>query len=321
MKALAINKIACVGSGVVGSSWATNFVMKGYPVCVYDVGQKQLDQAKNNIKKNLDILKKYNVITQHAAEKAVGLVTYTTSMEEAVNDAQFIQESGPESYEIKQRILAEIEKYAAPETIIASSTSGLLITEISKYAQHPERCVGCHPFNPPHIIPLVEITKGAKSDPELVQNVYDFYKLLGKEPIILQKESLGFVANRLQAALNREGVDLVNRGVCSVEDVDKAVCFGPGLRWALMGPNLIFQLGGGQEGIKGITTHINPSVEIWLADMAKWDKFPSDWPDVSQAGIDVEMANRPAEFGRTNEEIMEFRDRGLFELLKLHKKL
>jgi 3-hydroxyacyl-CoA dehydrogenase len=321
LKATEIRKIACVGSGVVGSSWATNFVMKGYPVWVYDVNKTQLDNAKNNIRKNLDILKKYNVITPQFADKAASLVKYTTSMEEAVKDVQFIQESGPESYQIKQLILAEIEKYTSPETIIASSTSGLLMTEIAKHARHPERCVGSHPFNPPHIIPLVEITKGEKSAPELVQDAYDFYKLLGKEPIILQKESLGFVANRIQAALNREGVDLVTRGVCTVEDVDRAVCFGPGLRWALMGPNLIFQLGGGKEGIKGITTHINPSVEIWLADMAKWDKFPKDWPDVSQAGIDVEMANRAPEFGRTNEEITEFRDRGLFELLKLHKKL
>ena len=321
MKATEIKNIACVGSGVVGSSWATNFAMKGYPVKVFDVGQKQLDNARDNIRRNLDILKKYGVVSPAAADGIAGSIQYTTSMEDAVKDVQFIQESGPESYEMKQKILGEIEKFAAPTTIIASSSSGLLITEIAKYARHPERCVGSHPFNPPHIIPLVEITKGEKSDSQIVQDAYEFYKLLGKEPIVLKKESLGFVANRLQAALNREGVELVTRGVCTVEDVDKAACFGPGLRWALMGPNLIFQLGGGKDGIKGITTHINPSVEIWLADMATWDKFPKDWPDVSQAGVDAEMANRAPEFGRTNEEIIEFRDRGLIEILKLHKKL
>ena len=218
-------------------------------------------------------------------------------------------------------MLAEIEKYTLPDTIIASSTSGLLITEIAKFAKYPGRCIGGHPYNPPHLIPLVEITKGEKSSPEAVKCAFDFYALLGKEPVILHKETLGFIANRLQMALYREAIDLVVRGVCSVEDIDKAVLFGPGLRFGIMGPNLIFHLGGGAQGIKGLLTHLHDSGELWLKDMARWTTEPEGWPDMAQEGVLCEIENRPAEFGKTTEEIIEFRDNMLTELLKLHKKL
>ncbi len=321
MKTNQITKVACVGAGIIGSSWATKFVLQGYPVHVYDTVQKQLDNAKKNITDNLAILQKNEIITEQAAKNAAKLLLYTTNIEEAVQDVQFIQESGPERYEIKQQILEQIENFATADAIIASSTSGLLVTEIAKYAKNPERCIGAHPYNPPHIIPLVEITKGDKTSEDVVQCACEFYTLLGKEPIVLQKESLGFIANRLQIALFREAVDLVTRGVCSIEDIDKAVTFGPGLRWALLGPNIIFQLAGGQHGIRGSSLHMNPSAEKWLADMATWDKFPEGWPDIAQAGVDAELANRPPEFGKSNEEIIQFRDKGLFELLKYHKKM
>jgi 3-hydroxyacyl-CoA dehydrogenase len=316
-----IKKIACIGSGIIGASWATNFAMKGYPVHLYDIGAEQLHEAQKNISSNFQIMQQYGVLTQQAGEEAQRLLEYTTSIEDAVKDVQFIQESGPEKYEIKQKILAELEKYTSPQTIIASSTSGLLITEIAKFAKNPERCIGAHPYNPPHILPLVEITKGDKSSSEVVQAAYNFYSVIGKEPIVLQKEVLGFIANRLQLSLVREAVDLVMRGVCSIEDIDKAVTFGPGLRWALIGPMLISQLGGGQHGIRGLSLHLNPGAEKWLADMAKWDEFPDGWPDIAQLGVDKEMANRPVEFGRSNEEIIRFRDQGLFQLLKIHHKM
>ena len=321
MKAEDIKKVACVGAGVIGASFALNFAMQGYPVCIYDIEQKPLDVARNNILNNLDILQKNNILTKQASENTLALLKYTTNLSEAVKDVQFIQESGPENYEIKQKVLAEVEKYTADNTIIASSTSGLLISEIAKFTVHPERCVGAHPYNPPHIIPLVEITKGDKSDPEVVQCAYDFYVLLGKEPIILQKEAVGFIANRLQVALYREAVDLVERGVCSIEDVDKAVTFGLGLRWAILGPNLVFQLGGGVHGIKGIINHIGPSAEKWWDDMAAWKKFPEGWANKAQEGVDQQMMNRSQEFGKTSQEILEFRDRLMIEILKLHKKI
>lgn len=321
MEADRIKKVACLGAGVIGSSWATIFAMRGYPVCVYDINPQQLDTAKKNITNNLEFLVRKGVLGKDEAARAEGMATFSTSVEEAVNDAQFIQESCPEKYEIKQQVLAEIEKYTSPETIFTSSTSGLLITEIAKFARHPERCVGGHPYNPPHLVPLVEVTKGEKSSPQAVKCAYDFYVLIGKEPVILRKETLGFIANRLQMALSREAIDLVVRGVCSVEDIDKAVLFGPGLRYAILGPNLILHLGGGEQGIRGLINHLQDSAEMWLKDMANWTKIPEEWPDLAHEGVIREIENRPAQFGKTTGEIIEFRDNMLIELLKLHKKL
>ena len=252
---------------------------------------------------------------------ALGLAKYTTSIEEAVKDAQFLQESVLEQYEVKQNLLEEVDKHAPADAVFASSTSGLLITEIAKRSKHQERCLGAHPYNPPHLIPLVEISRGEKTSEETVKRARDFYKSLGKEPIVLRKEALGFISNRLSMALYREAADLVTRGVCSVEDIDKAVNFGPGLRYALMGPNLIYQLGGGQYGIKGLLKHVENSVQLWLEDMAAWKKWPPGWDETAQEGVNIEMANRPPEQGRTNEEIARWRDDGLIEILKFLKKI
>ncbi|MCR4442454.1 MAG: 3-hydroxyacyl-CoA dehydrogenase family protein [Peptococcaceae bacterium] len=321
MRASDIKKIACVGAGLIGAGWATNFLMKGYPVVLYDIKEEFLEQARQRISQNLQFLVNKKVLDEKRFAAAMQAVACTTSLEEAVKDVQLIQESGPENYEVKQALLVEIEKHAHPTAIFASSTSGLLISEIARYAQHPERCLGVHPYNPPHLIPLVEISKGDRTSDAVVDTVYEFLSSLGKEPVILRKEAPGFIANRLQMALYREAVDLVNRGVCSIEDVDKAACFGPGLRFGIMGPNLIYQLGGGAHGIKGLLTHVGPSVEMWWADMADWKKWPEGWPDKAQEGVNRAMANRPPEFGRTPEEIAAWRDDMLIELLKLHKKI
>lgn len=321
MKANEIKNIACIGSGVIGSSWATNFAIKGYPVIIYDINEDILAGAKKHVESNLEFLVNRGVLTKEVAENALEKVSYTTSIEEAVKDAQFIQESGPERYEIKESILAEIEKYTNPDTIIASSTSGLLVTEIAKNAKYPERCIGGHPYNPPHLIPLVEITKGEKSSEDVVKCAYNFYKLAGKEPVILNKESLGFIGNRLQMALSREIMDLAIRGVSSLEDIDKAMLYGPGLRLGIMGPVLTLHLGGGEAGVKGMCQKINDSSNLWLKDMAAWDTIPEEWPDVAEAGVLKEIENRPAELGKTTQELIEFRDNMLIELLKLHKKL
>jgi 3-hydroxyacyl-CoA dehydrogenase len=252
---------------------------------------------------------------------ALSLAKYTTNIEEAVKDVQFIQECALEKYEVKQALLAEVDKHAPADAIFASSTSGLLITEITRFSKYPGRCLGAHSYNPPHLIPLVEIGKGDQTSEETVKRTYDLYELLGKEPIVLRKEALGFIANRLAVALWREAVDLVMRGVCSVEDVDKAVCFGPGLRYALMGPNLTYHLGGGQQGIQGLIKHIGPSVELWWDEMAVWKKWPPSLAEIAQEGVLREIANRAPEQGRTNEEIVKWRDDGLIAILKFLEKI
>ncbi|WP_371379431.1 3-hydroxyacyl-CoA dehydrogenase family protein [Sporomusa aerivorans] len=321
MKASDIKKIACIGAGVIGAGWATNFAVRGYPVVIYDIMQAQLDAAKDTVKENLDFLVKKEIISSQSAATALAMVSYTLNLEEAVKNAQFIQESGPEKYEIKQKVLAEIEEYTRADTIIASSTSGLLITEIAKYAKHPERCIGGHPYNPPHLIPLVEITKGEQSSAETVHCAKEFYTLLGKEPVVLNKETLGFIANRLQMAISREIMDLVMRGVCTIEDVDKAMLYGPGLRFAIMGPILALHLGGGPQGAKGMLTKMREPGMMWLKDMASGTEIPEEWADIAHEGVLREMENRPAEFGKTDKELIKFRDDMLIELLKLHNKL
>lgn len=318
MKASEIKRIAVLGGGgIIGSSWSTYFLWKGLPVSVYDINDQALTVAKNRIAVNLSYLSEKKVLTKRAAKEAMGRALFTHDIKEAAHDVHFFQESVPENYDVKQSLVAALDQYGSPDAVFASSTSGLLITEIAKFSKYPERCIGAHPYNPPHLIPLVEINKGDQTSDETILTAYNFYKGIGKEPIVLKKEALGFISNRLQLALYREAMDLVLRGVCSVEDVDRAVCFGPGLRFALMGPNLIFQLGGGKVGLKGLMEHVGPSIELWWNDMADWKTWPEGSKDLLQKGVEQEMANRRPEEGRTTEEITRWRDDMLLKLLKL----
>lgn len=319
MKYTDIKKIACIGGGTIGSGWATNFAMKGYEVCV--CVHSRIENARQSIARNLDILVDNKIMTKAEAEKAMGLVSFTTSVAEAVKDVQFIQESGPEQPEFKHNLLKEIEESTSPDTIIASSTSGLYVTEMAKYMKYPGRCVGGHPYNPPHLIPLVELVKGQKTDQETIDCAKEFYKALGKEPVVLNKEVAGFISNRLQLALYREVIDLVMNGVCSVEDADKAVVYGPGIRWGIMGPSLIFHLGAGDRGIRGMFTALHDSTAQRLREMARWTEEPVEWPEVAEKGVLEEAANRTEEQGRTIPEIAQYRDKMLIEILKLHNKL
>ena len=155
-----IKRVACVGGGVIGSSWAIQFAMRGLDVVLYDINDEQLAKSEAQMHKSLDSLEQFKAITPERRQEIVAAIRLTTSMEEAVGKAQFIQESGPERLEIKQSILAQAEEFASSEALYASSTSGLLISDIAAKAAHPERCVGAHPYNPPHLIPLVELTSG-----------------------------------------------------------------------------------------------------------------------------------------------------------------
>ena len=320
MKPEEIKRVACVGGGVIGSSWAIQFAMKGLDVVLYDINDEQLAKSQAQMHKSLDALEQFKAVTPQRRQEIADRVKLTTSMEEAVKNAQFIQESGPERLEIKRSILAQVEEYASADAIYASSTSGLLVSDIAAQAAHPERCVGAHPYNPPHLIPLVELTSGDKTDPELLQLAYDFYQSIGKEAVLLRKECPGFIANRLQLALYREVQDLVMRGVCSVEDADKALVYGPGLRWAIFGHNMIMQLGN-PGGLTGMVQMLGNSGDRWLAYMASWTHQPDNWAEVAQPGVDKEMANFPDHIGHTNEDCAKYRDQMLIELLKLHRKL
>jgi 3-hydroxyacyl-CoA dehydrogenase len=167
----------------------------------------------------------------------------------------------------------------------------------------------------------VEISRGEKTSGNAIRQMVEFLTYLAKEPVVLQKEALGFIANRLAMALYREAVDLVVRGVCSIEDVDKAACYGPGLRYAAMGPNLLYHLGGGPHGIKGLLQHIGPSVELWWKDMSTWTEWPAGWGEKAQSEVLAALANRPDGQGANVQELAQFRDEVLLSLLRIHNKL
>ena len=200
-----IKRAACLGGGVIGASWAIQFAMHGLDTALYDINGEQLEKSRSQMEKSLDTLLKYEAITAERKDEIVRLVHFTDSMEEAVSGAQFLQESGPERLNVKRSILAQAEQYALPEAIYASSTSGLLITDIAAEAKHPERCVGAHPYNPPHLIPLVELTRGEATSEGNLDLAYAFYQSIGKEAVLLRRECPGFIANRLQLALFRAG--------------------------------------------------------------------------------------------------------------------
>ncbi len=317
-----IKKIACVGGGLIGAGWATQFSMKGYNVNLYDVNDDQLKSAHEHVKKNYNSLFEYGVLTKEQCNIAINRIKYTSNLREALKNVELVQESGPERYEIKQSILAQIDEISGEEVIYASSTSGLLISKIAEKSKYAQRCVCAHPYNPPHLVPLVELI-GYEGAEEAVAILKEFYSSIGKEPVVLHKEVPGFIANRIQAAVGREIIDLVLHGVCSVEDADKALTFGPGMRWAIMGQNLLYDLGGGSEGVCGLYQKIggDPNRRTWLDDMAKWTKYPKEWPQIAQKGVDEAIKNRPKEFGNTKESLGQYRDKMLIEILKLHKKI
>ena len=321
MEAKDIRKVACVGAGVIGYSWALYYSLKELSVTVYDLTDEKLQLAKKRIHESLVNLKQNDVVSENEIDEIESRISYSTCMEEAVKDVQFITESGPENYEVKQKMAEEMEKYTSSDTIIASSTSGLLVTEIAKNAKHPERFIGAHPYNPPHLIPLVELTRGEKTDDHVLEVAKEFYQLIDKEPVVLQKEALGFICNRIQMAVYREVCNLVMKGVCTIEDADKAVTYGPGLRWAIMGPSLVFELGGGEGHIDGLMKHLNPSISLWLHDMADFKDFPEEFPEIARKGVEEALKNRPKEIGNDDQSLAEYRDKMLISLLKLHNKL
>ncbi len=321
MEAKDIRKVACVGAGVIGYSWALYYSLKELSVTVYDLTDEKLQLAKKRIHESLVNLKQNDVVNENEIDEIESRISYTTSMEEAVKDVQFITESGPENYEVKRKMAEDMEKYTSSDTIIASSTSGLLVTEIAKNAKHPERFIGAHPYNPPHLIPLVELTRGEKTDDHVLEVAKEFYQMIDKEPVVLQKEALGFICNRIQMAVYREVCNLVMKGVCTIEDADKAVTYGPGLRWAIMGPSLVFELGGGEGHIDGLMKHLNPSISLWLHDMADFKDFPEEFPEIARKGVEEALKNRPQEIGNDDQSLAEYRDKMLISLLKLHNKL
>src|ERR1700722_3399789 len=285
-----IRRIAIVGTGVIGASWAAEFLARGFDVIATDPAPN----AEANLRKYIDAA--WPALTSMGLAKKASRerLSFTADMKKALSDADLVQENGPERPDFKIKLFADMDEATPADAIIASSSSGITPSVMQSGCKRPQRVLVVHPFNPPHIIPLVEVVGGAKTSPEAIEHAMRFYASIGKKPIHLQKELPGHVANRLQAALYREMLYLIEQGVLSVEDTDAAVCYGPGLRWGVMGQSLQWHLGGGAGGIKHFMEHLM----VPLQGMMKALGNPNITPELKQtiiAGVMREAGNRSVE--------------------------
>ncbi|MCL2067373.1 MAG: 3-hydroxyacyl-CoA dehydrogenase family protein [Treponema sp.] len=316
-----MKNVTCFGTGLIGTGWSVVFLRGGCKVKLYDIDQGKIDDAKKNLDTILDFLASKGLMNEDQRKQYLANVSFTMDVPEAVKDADFIQENGPDNLELKQKIIKSIEDNCRPDTIIASSTSGLLIADIAAGAKNPERILGGHPYNPPYMMPLVEISKTDKTSQKCVEAARAFYIELGKEPVILNKEVKGFLCNRIQGVVCREAMDLVNKGVCTVEDIDKAIVFGLGLRWGVIGPHLVNTLGGGAGGFKQFWHHLSTTFTNILKDIDNWSDIPpAGYVEKAEPQIAQEMANRAKGTGQTVDELRAYLNNGMVELLKFHKK-
>jgi 3-hydroxyacyl-CoA dehydrogenase len=305
-----IRNVAIVGTGVIGASWAALYLARGLNVTATDPAP----DAEANLRRYIDAAWKDLTTIGLSQNASRDHLKFTTDLKKALADADLVQENGPERKDFKIKLFADMDAATRPESIIASSSSGLTMSTMQSACKHPERCVIGHPFNPPHVVPLVEVVAGEKTSAETVERALSFYKSVGKKPIHVRKEVVGHVANRLQAALYREVVHLIEQGVLDVADSDAAVCWGPGLRWGVMGPNLLFHLAGGPGGIHHFMEHLSGPVATWWKDLGTITEFS---PQVKQAIIDGVQKEAGS---RSIEELERERDAMLLELLATRAK-
>jgi 3-hydroxyacyl-CoA dehydrogenase len=304
---MTVTTVALVGTGVIGASWATLFLAKGLDVVATDTAPEAEAKLRAIIARQWPAMERLGL----APGAAQSRVSFTDSLEAAVRDADFIQESGPERLEIKRDLYRRMDAAARRDVVIATSSSGILISEVQTACVHrPDRVLVGHPFNPPHLIPLVEVVGGQATSESAITIAMAFYTAVGKRPIHLKKEVKGHVANRLQAALWREAFSLVHEGVATVADIDTAISHGPGLRWALLGPFLNLHLSGGVGGLEYVLDHLGPPIESWWADMREVTIDDALKAELV-AGGDAELA------GKSMEVITRDRDHVLLELMRL----
>ena len=281
-----ITHAAVLGTGTIGASWAANFLAQGLSVTASDPAPGAEAFVRGFVDNAWPTLEALGLA--EGADR--GRLTFEADPVKAVADAGFVQESGPERIEVKQALFAQVDAVLPPEVVIASSSSTLLPTAMQAQCAHPERVLLGHPFNPPHLIPLVEVCGGARTSEAAIAAAMAFYAAVGKHPIRLKKEMPGHVSNRLQSALWREAAYLVEQGVVDVADVDAAIAKGPGLRWALMGPILTFHLGGGAGGLRYLMEHI-PVTGLW--DGLGTPDMSATFREALVAGVEAEAGGRP----------------------------
>jgi 3-hydroxyacyl-CoA dehydrogenase len=303
-----VRRVGVIGAGTIGASWTAYFLSRGLEVVASDPSPGAPDLIRRMVEDAWPILQRLGATPD--ADPARW--RFEADPARAAAGCDFIQENAPERYEVKQPLLRTISAVLPADVVIASSSSGLLASRLSEGMTHPARLVIGHPFNPPHMIPLVEVVGGTTASPEAVEAAMEFYRQIGKHPILLRKEVPGHLANRLQAALWREAVHLVAEGVASVADVDAAISEGPGLRWALMGPHATFHLAGGEGGYAHFMHHLMPAVTSWWSSLGN----PQVTPELQRAlieGVQAEVG------GASVQDLARRRDAALTRLLEARR--
>ena len=301
-----IRRVAVVGTGVIGASWAAQYLARGLDVVATDPAPNAEENLRKYVDEAWEQLEEIGLSPGASRDR----LSFTKDSHQALADADFVQENGPERPDFKVKFFADLDEATPVDSIIASSSSGITPSVMQSACKHPERVIVGHPFNPPHIIPLVEVVGGTKTSPEAIQQAIRFYASLGKKPIHLRKEVTGHVANRLQAALYKEMLYLIEQDVLSVEDTDIAVSYGPGLRWGVMGQSLQWHLGGGAGGIEHFMEHLMDP----LAGLMKNLGDPQVTPELKRTIAEGVM--REAQ-GRSVDELAREENEVIIGLLKL----
>ncbi|MBO1754570.1 3-hydroxyacyl-CoA dehydrogenase NAD-binding domain-containing protein [Allobranchiibius sp. CTAmp26] len=300
-----LSPVAVIGAGAIGGSWAALALSRGLVVHAADPAPGAEDALCAAVADHLTEL--------DGAPEALDRLHFATDPAAAAAVAAFVIECGPERVEMKRELFAALDEATASDVVLASSSSGIGPSAFQDACRHPERVVVAHPFNPPHLVPLVEVVGGRLTSPETVDATMTAMRALGRSPVHVRAELPGHVVNRLQAALWREAYDLVRRGAISVADLDRAVASGPGLRWALLGPIATQHLSGGPEGLAHVLAHLGPPMVDWWADLGD----PELTPELTAQLV----AGVTEELGGHEREVRARRDRGLRELLATKERL
>ena len=304
-----IRALGVVGAGVIGAGWAARALAHGLDVVAWDPAPDWREGLAAAVGNTWPALQQVGLFPGASRKR----LRYAESLEEACREADFIQESAPERLAIKRELLARIDAHAPPEVMIASSTSGLLPTDLQSGCRHPERVVVGHPFNPVYLLPLVEVLGGAKTASESIDRAMAFYRSLGMRPLRVRTEIEGFLSDRLQEALWRELLHLVNDGVATTEELDAAIVYGPGLRWAFMGSCLTYHLAGGDAGMRDFLKQFGPTLKL------PWTRLQA--PELSEelACRMAEGVSRQAD-GKSVKELERLRDECLVAIMQALKR-
>lgn len=310
MQTKEIKNITVVGTGVIGNGWITRFLANGYTVTASDPDQNAEARTRDAVSRAWPKMEEMGL--QAGASQAN--LFFEPNLQKALKDADFVQENVPEREDLKRSVIAEIDKYADKDAVIASSTSGILPSVLqADCVNYPERVVVAHPFNPVYLMPLVEIVSGDKTEQGFIEHAKDFYEALSMKPLIVRHEIEGHIADRLMEAIWREGLHIVNDGIATTEEVDASIIYGPGLRWALMGPFMTLHMGGGKQGMRHLLHQFGPALKL------PWTKLEA--PELTDELANKVIEGCEAQTGDIEmDKLEERRDEFLIELQQLLEK-